>query len=45
MESDDKYTILLPTYNERENLPVAVWLIFKYMKERWISHCSVRTYS
>jgi len=35
METGDKYTILLPTYNERENLPIAIWLIFKYMKERW----------
>lgn len=33
MECADKYTILLPTYNERENLPVVIWLIFKYMKE------------
>jgi len=34
METADKYTILLPTYNERENLPVVIWLIFKYMNER-----------
>ncbi|GFT12607.1 dolichol-phosphate mannosyltransferase subunit 1 [Trichonephila clavipes] len=27
----DKYTILLPTYNERENLPIIVWMIVKYM--------------
>lgn len=27
----DKYTILLPTYNERENLPIIIWLIVKYM--------------
>lgn len=30
----DKYSILLPTYNERENLPIIVWLIVKYMSER-----------
>ena len=30
----DKYSILLPTYNERENLPLIIWLIIKYMKER-----------
>lgn len=29
----DKVSILLPTYNERENLPLIVWLIMKYMKE------------
>ncbi|VDM57605.1 unnamed protein product [Angiostrongylus costaricensis] len=29
-----KYTILLPTYNERENLPICVWLLEKYMKDK-----------
>uniref|UniRef100_A0A5S6QYF8 Dolichol-phosphate mannosyltransferase subunit 1 n=1 Tax=Trichuris muris TaxID=70415 RepID=A0A5S6QYF8_TRIMR len=28
-----KYSVLLPTYNERENLPICVYLIDKYMKE------------
>lgn len=28
-----KYSILLPTYNEKENLPIIVWLIVKYMNE------------
>ncbi|XP_045762214.1 dolichol-phosphate mannosyltransferase subunit 1 [Maniola jurtina] len=27
----DKYSILLPTYNERENLPIIIWLIVKYL--------------
>ena len=27
----DKYSILLPTYNERENLPLIVWLLVKYL--------------
>ncbi|KPJ04687.1 Dolichol-phosphate mannosyltransferase [Papilio xuthus] len=27
----DKYSILLPTYNERENLPIIIWLIMKYL--------------
>ena len=31
---NDKYSILLPTYNEIENLPIIVWLIVKYMDER-----------
>ena len=32
MESEkEKYSILLPTYNERENLPIIVWLIIKYL--------------
>lgn len=30
----DKYSILLPTYNEKENLPIMIWLITKYMDER-----------
>uniref|UniRef100_W6NDP0 Dolichol-phosphate mannosyltransferase subunit 1 n=1 Tax=Haemonchus contortus TaxID=6289 RepID=W6NDP0_HAECO len=28
-----EYTILLPTYNERENLPICVWLLEKYLKD------------
>ncbi|KAF8786703.1 dolichol-phosphate mannosyltransferase subunit 1-like [Argiope bruennichi] len=27
----EKYSILLPTYNEKENLPIIVWMIIKYM--------------
>ncbi|XP_049788921.1 dolichol-phosphate mannosyltransferase subunit 1 [Schistocerca nitens] len=27
----DKYSILLPTYNERENLPIIIWLIVRFM--------------
>lgn len=29
----NKYSILLPTYNEVENLPIIIWLIVKYMNE------------
>lgn len=29
----DKYSIILPTYNERENLPLITWLIIKYLSE------------
>ncbi|KAJ1366580.1 dolichol-P-mannose synthesis [Parelaphostrongylus tenuis] len=28
------YTVLLPTYNERENLPICIWLLEKYMKDK-----------
>jgi dolichol-phosphate mannosyltransferase len=28
-----KYSILLPTYEERENLPLIVWLLVKYLGE------------
>jgi hypothetical protein len=29
---DNKYSILLPTYNEADNLPIIVWLIAQYLK-------------
>uniref|UniRef100_T1JHY5 Dolichol-phosphate mannosyltransferase subunit 1 n=1 Tax=Strigamia maritima TaxID=126957 RepID=T1JHY5_STRMM len=29
----DKYSILLPTYNEKENLPLIIWLIIKYLSK------------
>ncbi|NWW88017.1 DPM1 mannosyltransferase, partial [Rhynochetos jubatus] len=29
----DKYSVLLPTYNERENLPLAVWLLARTFQE------------
>jgi len=25
------YSILLPTYNEKENLPICIWLLEKYL--------------
>ncbi|XP_049849927.1 uncharacterized protein LOC126320472 [Schistocerca gregaria] len=31
--SKKKYSILLPTYNERKNLPILVWLMMEYLKE------------
>ncbi|XP_055298787.1 dolichol-phosphate mannosyltransferase subunit 1 [Sitodiplosis mosellana] len=34
----DKYSILLPTYNERENLPIIIWLIVKYMDQSKINY-------
>ena len=29
---NNKYSILLPTYNEADNLPIIVWLIAQYLK-------------
>lgn len=29
-----KYSILLPTYNERENIALIIWLIVKYLDRR-----------
>ncbi|XP_025787575.1 dolichol-phosphate mannosyltransferase subunit 1 isoform X1 [Puma concolor] len=34
----DKYSVLLPTYNERENLPLIVWLLVKSFSESGISY-------
>jgi len=33
MAEKNKYTVLLPTYNERENLPIIVWLLVKSFTE------------
>ena len=32
----NKYSVILPTYNEVENLPYIIWLIIKYMNEAQI---------
>ncbi|KAI4468780.1 dolichol-phosphate mannosyltransferase subunit 1 [Holotrichia oblita] len=32
-DSSNKYSILLPTYNEIDNLPIIIWLIIKHMGE------------
>nr|CAG4649590.1 EOG090X0B9X [Scapholeberis mucronata]SVE93809.1 EOG090X0B9X [Scapholeberis mucronata] len=34
MGAKNKYSVLLPTYNERENLPIIVWLLVKSFTER-----------
>ncbi|KAL1779394.1 dolichol-phosphate mannosyltransferase subunit 1 isoform X2 [Sigmodon hispidus] len=34
----DKYLVLLPTYNERENLPLIVWLLVKSFTESVINY-------
>lgn len=31
-----KYSVILPTYNERKNLPVIVWLLAKTFTEKWV---------
>lgn len=30
---ETSYSIILPTYNEKDNLPLIIWLIMKYMDE------------
>uniref|UniRef100_A0A9L0K5H2 Dolichol-phosphate mannosyltransferase subunit 1 n=1 Tax=Equus asinus TaxID=9793 RepID=A0A9L0K5H2_EQUAS len=34
----DKYSVLLPTYNERENLPLIVWLLVKSFSQSGIDY-------
>ena len=29
-----KYSVLLPTYNERENLPLIMWLLMRTSEEQ-----------
>ena len=31
--SQNKYSIILPTYNEKDNLPLIIWLIMKHMED------------
>ena len=33
-QTKDKYSILLPTYNERRNLPIITWLLNKTFTEK-----------
>jgi len=33
-EAEDKYSVLLPTYEEKDNLPLIVWLLVKHFEER-----------
>ena len=42
-QSRHKYSILLPTYNERENIALIIWLIVKYLDERYLSFVSSNT--
>lgn len=33
LKIENKYSILLPTYNEVENLPIIIWLIVQYLNK------------
>jgi hypothetical protein len=35
--SKDKYSVLLPTYNERRNLPIITWLLNKTFTEKYVA--------
>lgn len=34
MGANNKYSVILPTYNERRNLPIITWLIQKTFTEK-----------
>jgi fibrillarin-like rRNA methylase len=36
----DKYSVLLPTYNERKNLPIITWLLAKTFEEQYVAFAS-----
>ncbi|KAG9072396.1 dolichol-P-mannose synthesis [Linnemannia hyalina] len=38
MSGQHKYSVLLPTYNERENLPIIIWLLTKTFHENNIDY-------
>lgn len=38
-KSVNKYSILLPTYNERSNLPIIVYLLDKHLSSRYKRDC------
>lgn len=33
---NDKYSVILPTYNERRNLPIIIWLLAKTFSEQCV---------
>lgn len=34
--SGDKYSVILPTYNERSNLPIVTWLLKRTFEEQYV---------
>jgi len=34
VSTKEKYTVILPTYNERRNLPIIIWLLNKTFTEK-----------
>jgi hypothetical protein len=35
LSSSSKYSVILPTYNERKNLPIIIWLLAKTFTEQY----------
>lgn len=36
-ESDSKYSVLLPTYNERENIPLIIYLLVDTFEKQYVT--------
>jgi dolichol-phosphate mannosyltransferase len=34
----DKYSVILPTYNERRNLPIMAWLLNRTFTESYVPY-------
>lgn len=48
MPTKEKYSVLLPTYNERDNIAIVVWLLVRTFTERYLqegSECIIETYA
>jgi dolichol-phosphate mannosyltransferase len=43
-KSQDKYSILLPTYNERRNLPIITWLLNRTFTDLLVQSSSLQFY-
>jgi hypothetical protein len=48
MSTKEKYTVILPTYNERRNLPIICWLLEKTFTAKFVYplplHSSLQTH-
>ena len=41
--SSNKYSVILPTYNEKENLPLIIFLLFEQAQQQYILYKSALT--
>jgi hypothetical protein len=41
---NDKYSVILPTYNERRNLPIIIWLLAKTFAQQYAVHHLLEEY-
>lgn len=44
INNNNKYSILLPTYNEKENLPLIVWLIIESFNKRFFKKKKIKIF-